>query len=66
MGTQNPGFRYPQCHGEMGLRKVEQGSSSFFAMFDDFSKWSMPKALQNFLKIIKYGKNLAKNEEEPC
>jgi len=35
----------------MGLRKVEQGLSSFFdlffGIFDDFSKWSTPKALSN-------------------
>ena len=29
-GTRKPGFWYLQCHGEMGLRQVEQGFSSFF------------------------------------
>ena len=31
--TRNPGFGYPQHGGEMGLRQVEQGFSSFFAKF---------------------------------
>ena len=31
-----------------------------FAIFDDFSKWSTLKVLQNFEKLIKYGKILAK------
>ena len=43
----NTGFR--KCHGEMGLRKVEQGFSSFFCqisgIFEDVLMWSMPKAL---------------------
>ena len=35
----------------MGSIQVKQGLvSSFFAKFDDFSKWSMPKVVQNFEK----------------
>ena len=42
--------------GEMGfLRQVEQGFSVLFAecfgKSDDFSQWSIPKALQNFEKL---------------
>ena len=53
-GTQNPGFRFWKCSGEMCFRAlVELGFSSFFAknfgIFDKFfSKWSMPNALWNF------------------
>ena len=36
MGTRNTGFGYMQDRGEMCLRLVEQGFSSFFAIFDDF------------------------------
>ena len=40
--TPKPGFRVrlaSAMHGEMGLRQlVEQNFSSFFAIFDDFSK----------------------------
>ena len=32
-GTQNPDFGLCKCHGEMGLRQVEHGLSSFFAKF---------------------------------
>ena len=42
--------------------QVEQGFSSFFAVFDDVSKWNSPTKLW---KIIKYAKKLAKNEENP-
>ena len=63
IGTLNPDFVYLQYHGDiMGLRKFEQGFSSFFAIFDDFSKWSMPKPLGNFGK----SSNMAKNVEKPC
>ena len=31
--TQNLGFGFGNCHGEMGLRPVEQGFSRFFANF---------------------------------
>ena len=38
-GTRKPGFGYPQYYsGEMGWRQVEHDFSSFFAIFDDFSK----------------------------
>ena len=41
-GTRNLGFGFWKYHGEMGLRQVEQGFSSYFAtflaIFDDFSK----------------------------
>ena len=47
----------------MSLRQVEQGFSSFFAKFDDFSKWGMPKWLQNFEKSSNMPKKMAKNEE---
>ena len=32
-GTRNLGFGFWMCHGEMGLRQVEQGFSSFFDKF---------------------------------
>ena len=39
-------------------RQVEQGFSSFFGIFDDFSKWSVPKALLNNNQVCqKFGKN---------
>ena len=48
-----PGFW--NCCGEMGLRQVELGFSSFFAIvlgiFDNFSKWSAPKVLQSFVQL---------------
>ena len=45
--TQNPGFW--KCLGKMGLRQVKQGFSSFFFVtFDDFSKESILKVMQNF------------------
>ena len=64
-GTRNLGFGYPQYCCEMGWRQVEQGFSSFFAkclLFDDFSKWSLPKKiLQNLEKSSNtYSKNLGK------
>ena len=33
---------------KMGFRQDEQSFSSFFAIFDDFSKWSTPKVLRMF------------------
>ena len=45
--------------------QFEQGFSSFFGIFDDFSKQSIPKALMNFEQSSKNGKDLAKNEENP-
>ena len=33
--TRNPGFGFWKCRGEMGLWQVEQGFSSFFAIFDN-------------------------------
>ena len=47
-------------HGEMGLRQVEQGSSSIFGIFDDFSKWSMPKGVEKLWKVINYAKKFGK------
>ena len=44
------GFGFWKCHGEMVWRQVEQLFSSFFATFDDFSKWSIQNVLQNFGK----------------
>ena len=32
-GIQNLGFRFWRCHGKIGLRQVEQSTSSFFAKF---------------------------------
>ena len=49
-----------RCHGEMGVRQVEQGFSLFFAKFDDFSKYSSPKALWNFENIINHAKSFEK------
>ena len=47
-----------------------QGFSSFFSqilvIFDDFSKWSAPKAMKNIVKSSNISKKLAKNEEKPC
>ena len=37
-----------------------------FAIFDDFLKWSTLKGAAKLWKIIENGKNLAKNEENPC
>ena len=55
-GTRNPSSEFWKCDGEMGLRQV--GFSSFFAMLDDFPKWSMPKrAVKLSKKFIKYDKN---------
>ena len=49
-------------------RQVEQGFSSFFDIFDDFSKWSMPKThfgtLKNHQIWQKFGKKI--EEERPC
>ena len=45
--------------------QFEQGFSSFFGIFDDFSKQRIPKALMNFEQSSKNGKDLAKNEENP-
>ena len=54
---------------KMGLRQVEQGFTSFFAIFfcifDDFSKLCSTFQHTPHLKIIKYAKNIAKNEENP-
>ena len=50
--------------------KFEQAFSSlidiFFAIFDDFSKESITKALRNFEKSANMRKNLAKNEAKTC
>ena len=49
--TRKTGFRKCRHRGEMGLRQVEQGFSSFFAKkikklayFNDFSRWSVLRA----------------------
>ena len=69
-GTQNLGFGFWKCHGEMGLWQVEQGFSSFlakiFGIFDDFSKFLQHLWHTSLYEITKYAKNLAKNEEKPC
>ena len=42
-------------------------SSDVVCIFDDFSRWSTPKALWKLWNFIKYApKKLAKNEEKPC
>ena len=46
--TQNPGLWYLKYRGEMGSKQIQQGFSSYFAIFDDLSKWSVPKVLWNF------------------
>ena len=46
--------------GEIGFGQVEQDFSSFFAKFDDCSKWSTPKALQNFKKSSNMTKRISK------
>ena len=42
-----PEIWFRKCHGEMGLRQVEQDFSSFFChifgIFDDISNWSAPE-----------------------
>ena len=38
MGTRKLGIGYPQYCGEIGVRQVEQGFTSFFAILDDYSK----------------------------
>jgi len=69
----NPAFGlWKWCCGEMGLRKVEQGFSSFFTNFFRMNiRWFFkvdhaPKIATKLRKIIIYAKNLAKNEEKPC
>ena len=58
-----PDFRVPGISQNMGLRQVEQGSSSFFAKFLAylmiFQSFKAP-----LCRIIKYTKHLAKNEEK--
>ena len=51
----------------MAWRQVEQGFSSFFWHIWWFFKVEHAKGTTELWKIIKYGKNLAKKEEErPC
>ncbi len=45
----------------MGLRQ-DDFFAKFFAIFDDFKKWSMPKVLRDFEKLS----NMAKHEEKSC
>ena len=42
--------------------QFEQGFSSFFAIFDDFSKFLSA----HFEKLSNMAKKLVKNEEKPC
>ena len=54
-GSQTLGFEFWKCHGEMGLRLVEQGIffifCYIFGIFDVFSKVEhVQKALRNFKK----------------
>ena len=46
-----------KCYGEMGLRQVERGFYSFFAIFLEYLM---------IFDIFTYAKYLAKNEEKPC
>ena len=63
-GTLNMGgFGYPQYSGEIGWRQVEQGFS-FFAYLMIFQSGACGRHCDKLWKIIKYGKNLAKNEEK--
>ena len=53
----------------MDLKQVEQGFSSFYAKFlpylMNFQSSAVPLVHSTLKKIIKYGKNLANNEEKP-
>ena len=62
-GTRNMGFGYPQYSGEIGRRQVEQGFS-FVAYLMIFQSGACGRHCDKLWKIIKYGKNLAKNEEK--
>ena len=51
IGYQKSDFRVvPRISRKMGWRQIEQGFSSFFAIFDDFSKLNALKVLRNFEK----------------
>ena len=59
--ARNLRFRFGKCGREkMGLRQVEQGFASFFAKFDDFSKWTVLKELENFEKSSNMPKKISK------
>ena len=54
MGTRNPGFGYSQFCGKMGVEdKLNKVFLHFFAIFDDFSKWSELKYGHKFGKKMK-------------
>ena len=64
-GTRNSGFRFWKWGGEMGLRQVEQGFSSFFAKFLVYLmiSQSITELLVRYtLKNEKYAKKLAKKK----
>ena len=69
-GTQNQGVGFGKCHREMSLRQVEQGFSSFFVKLLPYLKIFFESGVCRrccgTLKIIKYAKNLAKNEAKHC
>ena len=52
----------PESSQKMGLRPVEHGFSSFFAIFDGFLKVERTEVLWKFEK----SSNMEKNEEKPC
>ena len=47
-------------------RQVKQGISYFSPNLMIFSKFCSNFSVLHFIKIIKYSKNLVKNEEKPC
>ena len=60
-GYPKPGsIGFWKYYGEMGLR---QGFSSFIAIFDDFSKGSIPK--QNQCVVTEIGKSREEKKERP-
>ena len=66
-GTQNLVFGFWKSHGEMGLRQVEQGLSSFFAkilvyLMIFLSGVGHQRCCEALKKHMKYAKNLAKNK----
>ena len=74
IGYQKPktlGFGFWKFHGEMDIKKTSWTRDFFnfcqiFAIFDDLFIEELAKSTAKFWKIIKYAKNMAKNEEKPC
>ena len=59
LGTQNLGFKFWKCHGEMGWTRLFFIFAIFY-IFDDFSIWSASEALLNFEKPSNFTKKKAK------